>query len=123
MNFEGLKNLLGMDKEDKGEKGRTAEGVTGDISTPQEKMSGEEERFAGIKEGIEAIMAEGPGFSYNDMLGRQDFFAEKLVERGVLTEKDLQFAGITEHIKKAAREVAAEGIENVGRDENWKKTA
>lgn len=112
--------------EDKGEMGRTAEGATGDISTPQGQEGQERslhERFADIKKGIEAIMAKDPGFSYGDMLGREGFLAGELVEEGILRAQDIEFEGTMQDIKKAARMVSIEGLENAGRDKGFKKTA
>ena len=110
---------------DRPKTGVEATGVTQDTATVQETQRAPEQRYTDIKAGIEAIMFtdNGPGFSVQDMLGRQDFFAEKLVENKVLSPQDIGFEGIMEDIVKAAREVSLEGINNVGRAKNWKQSA
>ncbi len=103
------------------DEGITAKDVVPEIATPQEPVRAEGERFGRIKAGIEKIMEDGPGFSVQDMLGRQDFFAEKLVENKILSPQDIGFPGIMNEIVEAAREVSKGGVESVGRDPNWKK--
>lgn len=103
------------------DEGITAKDAVPEIATPQEPIKNEGERFGRIKAGIEKIMEDGPGFSTQDMLGRQDFFAEKLVEEKILSPQDIGFPGIVHEIVKAVREVSKKGLENVGRDPNWKK--
>lgn len=133
--LEGFKHMFGGDESKEAETpvkpahhyddadrfttGRTAEGVTDDISTVQESGA---IRFDRIKVGIAEVLTEA-GIPPQDALGRQDFFAEKLVEKNILSAEDIRFPGILEEIVKAAREVSLEGIQNVGRSKNWEKRA
>lgn len=97
--------------------------VVRNIAENQGAQRTPEQRYADIKAGIKAMMNEGTGFSFQDMLGRQDFFVEKLIEKKILSLRDIGIPGIMGDIVKAAREVSLEGIANVGRSKNWKKSA
>lgn len=83
--------------------------VVREVATPQEAPEGAspEKRFESIKTGIEAIVDE-LGIPSEDILGRDTLYTQKLLERGVLKEKDLAFVGMPDTIKDAVAQVARE---------------
>ncbi len=123
----GMEKLFGYNKEAGSASpeaskatGREAMGVSDDISTPEAMERGD--RHMRIKEGIKHIVAE-ENIPHEDMLGRQEFFAEHLKANGVLTEEDLHFHGMMDEISAIAREVAREGIEKRTEKSEMRKEA
>jgi hypothetical protein len=112
MPFESFKHLFGHDEDAQKKK------VVPEISTPQERMRADDERFRKIRDGVEHIMDE-ENIPAEDAMGREDFFIEKLSAAGDIAPADASFIGTVDAVRQAVREVAKERID--AREENIQK--
>ena len=109
MKFEGFFNKEAKDESIEAaiNTGRMAEGITEDLGEVQENLGEGEKLFGKMKEGVAAIMKDMK-ISPEKMEGKEDFFMEKLQERGIITAKQMSLPNSYQAVRQAMLDVRTE---------------
>ena len=109
MKFEGFFNKEAKDESIEAaiNTGRMAEGITEDLGEVQENLGEGEKLFGKMKEGVAAIMKDMK-ISPKKMEGKEDFFMEKLQERGIITAKQMSLPNSYQAVRQAMLDVRTE---------------